>query len=196
MAVIVVVHDLVQSHYRQRRERTERRVHRRRLDDDEHANSYIGSTGIGSGTLNLGVANAVPVVSAISFAGAPFEYGAVQPDLRRADTTVGTGATAVASVVGTGTLTISNTAGTFQMNTNTSGSTTLNLSRSGAFRPTSASSDVGINPANSTAGAATLLLSPSNTIVTPTLYVSKGPNNASGQTASIVLGRTISAWAI
>ncbi len=105
------------------------------------SNSYIGSTGIGSGTLNLGVANAVPVVSAISFAGSSvLNMGPYSPTFGGLTTTVGTGATAVASVVGTGTLTISNTAGTFQMNTNTSGSTTLNLSQAALFRPTSASS--------------------------------------------------------
>ncbi len=153
------------------------------------SNSYIGTTGINGGTLNLGVANAVPATSTLSFTGnSVLNMGPYSETLGGLSTTVGTNALGTASVVGTGTLAISNTAGTFQMNVNTSGSTTLNLSQAGAFLANVNLFVVGNDSVTSPAGSALLVLSPSNTIVTPTLYVANGNNNAAGLLASIVLG--------
>jgi fibronectin-binding autotransporter adhesin len=153
------------------------------------SNTYSGATGISGGTLALGVANTVPVVSPISFSGSStLNMGAFSPTFGGLSTTVASGSTAVATVVGTGSLTLSSTSGTFQMNTNTSGSTALNLSGISAFSANVSEFDVGTDPATSPAGSALLVLSPSNTIVAPTLYVGKGNNNASGLVAGMILG--------
>jgi fibronectin-binding autotransporter adhesin len=153
------------------------------------SNSYIGSTTIGSGTLNLGVANAVPAASAIGFAGnAVLNMGPYSPTFGGLSTTVGASTLGVATVIGTGTLNISNPSGTFQMTPNTSGSTALNLTQVGAFSANVNQFVVGNNPLTSPSGIALLALSPSNTITTPSLLVSYGTANAGSMTAYIVLG--------